>query len=81
MSATVLYGIGMATPKNLHLLTKNEWRVLALYGRGHSIKEIAVKFGNSPKTIESWKERTVKKLRIKTATYPKIAFKAAAGLL
>jgi len=47
-------------------LSDREYQVLQLLGRGKSVKEIAAQLGLSPKTISTYRERILEKLRLKT---------------
>jgi two-component system invasion response regulator UvrY len=47
-------------------LSDREYEVLQLLGRGKSVKEIAAQLGLSPKTISTYRERILEKLRLKT---------------
>jgi len=46
------------------LLTPREREVLQMLAEGHSVKEIAFRFGNSPKTIETHRMHLMTKLRV-----------------
>ncbi len=54
---------------------------MRLKGMGYSNHEIATKLNLSEKSIEAYRTQTVHKLGIKSMTYPKLAFKLAAGLI
>jgi two-component system invasion response regulator UvrY len=47
-------------------LSDREYQVLQLLGRGKSVKEIAAHLDLSPKTISTYRERILQKLRLKT---------------
>jgi two-component system, NarL family, invasion response regulator UvrY len=51
---------------DLEALSDREYQVLQLLGRGKSVKEIAAQLGLSPKTISTYRERILEKLRLKT---------------
>jgi DNA-binding CsgD family transcriptional regulator len=67
-------------PKNFDKLTKQERRVMLLTGRGYVSREVAKNMGIALATVDTYKERAIKKLHITRKTYPRYAFKLAAGL-
>jgi DNA-binding CsgD family transcriptional regulator len=68
-------------PKRLELLNKKELRIMRLKGMGYTTAEIGTKLGLSPQTIEVYRTRSVRKLRIESMAYRKLAFKLAADLI
>ena len=68
-------------PRRFEFLSRAEIRIMRLKGMGYSNYEIAIKLNFAEKTIETYRTRTVHKLGIDSATYRKLAFKLAAGLI
>lgn len=54
------------SPGDHRILSDREFQVLQLLGRGKSIKEIGAHLSLSPKTISTYRERILEKLRLKT---------------
>lgn len=70
------------TAERMSILTARELIVLKLSGEGYTGAEIAVKLWISDRTIDAYKSRTVKKLKLKNRSgYRRVAFKYAVQCL
>jgi len=59
-------------------LSKREKQVLLLYGEGYPIAEIAAKLRIDTKSVETYKLRATRKLKLEKSTdYRKVAYRCA----
>ena len=67
--------VGASTKKRFELLTPKELRVMKLTGQGYLTGQVAEKMGIAKSTVDSFRMRTVRKLKITRATYRRWAFR------